>query len=1182
VTTRSMSPGDYERYLEGRLAASRSSRTRGRTVRGRSRLAGHLGTLLVAGALLLVTAGLAAGTTYIDLQSAGLSGSTTDGVNGAVGYGTFVQGGVGAGTGTFDPFLTISSNADTEQGVNSCTDNPNGTGCKNLTLDTFYGGSRTHAIQLAGIPVTTYLGVKYREFSLDANDQGSDDYMSIDALKIFMDTQSDLHAYSPITASFGNDSAPPPVKIYDMGADTRVLMRSQSLTPGSGVSDITLLVRDTVFPANCYYGSATCNEWLYFYTHMGGVGSYGGHNYNVTAGFEEWRVRLAPVVNVSKTVVTSYTNTYGWTLDKSVTPTSAAIFNGDTQDAQWTVSWTRTGPIQSAINVHGVITVTNPTGGSVISKSVPATVNSISDVLTTGGPVTVTGCTSGGKSITFPYTLAAQASITCNYSKNLSTTDPDTNTASAVIVDANAAGGTTTYDTGPIAIDFGSATVTELNATAHLTDLQGPLDQTVSGSGSTSYTNTYNTCGTKSNTATLTPSDAGLPLTKDASMTITCYGLTVTKTANPSWLRTFNWTIEKTVDPASSEIFENDRQNIAYSITATKHVASDAYGLTGTITIVNNNPSKAAHITDLTDVADSVNGVIDGSCATPFDIPAGGSVDCDYTVTGLPDADGTNTATATNDNRHWDKTGASLGSIGSTDYSGHHDYLLNAPSGTSGDSASVDDVETVAPGLNVTCSGDCTWPQVISSTTTFNYTDTASSDTAGSYNIDNTASVTFTGGSDSDSKTSTVVVRDLTVTKTAVPTWVRTFDWTVDKSVDPTSIEIDPGTSGVLHYTITATRTIVSDVYGVTGAITIQNNNTTKDAIVTALSDVADGVNPTITDCSFPLTVSAGSSEVCHYTVAVPDADGTNTATATNQNRHWETDGSSLGNIGTTDYQGSKTYHLDDPTSLIDESATVSDPGITCPSGFTCTPDYTSSGNPPWTFNDSGNLMFDVTVAAGAGVPCDTYFPVPNVVTLVEVDSSQSHEADATSMVWTGPCPGQGCTPGFWQGGVGITLWNTIPDPQWTAAGGAGDPPFIETTLFNNFFTSYPGLDGKTMLDIVGTGGGSNWYEKAARDVVAGYLNSSFGLAYPYTTTQISTMWTNAVNTGDDSGFMQIHTDLGAANMLGCQIGSPAPVAATADSTPLLLGSAGLLAVIFLTGVFLGVDGTALRRRRSQ
>jgi len=129
----------------------------------------------------------------------------------------------------------------------------------------------------------------------------------------------------------------------------------------------------------------------------------------------------------------------------------------------------------------------------------------------------------------------------------------------------------------------------------------------------------------------------------------------------------------------------------------------------------------------------------------------------------------------------------------------------------------------------------------------------------------------------------------------------------------------------------------------------------------------------------------------------------------------------------------------------------------------------------------------------------------------------------------------QGCTPGFWQGGNdfgtagGKWLWNEVNDPQWTASGGAGTNPYIWTTLFNDFFGSDG--SGNTMWYYVNPdlwGGGNNDdFHKAARMLTAAYLNSSWGMNYPYSTGELEGMWADAVSSGD---FATLHSLLGTAN----------------------------------------------------
>jgi uncharacterized repeat protein (TIGR01451 family) len=151
--------------------------------------------------------------------------------------------------------------------------------------------------------------------------------------------------------------------------------------------------------------------------------------------------------------------------------------------------------------------------------------------------------------------------------------------------------------------------------------------------------------------------------------------------------------------------------------------------------------------------------------------------------------------------------------------------------------------------------------------------------------------------------------------------------------------------------------------------------------------------------------------------------------------------------------------------------------------------------------------------------------------------ASSTASASASATVTGHPCGG-GCTPGFWQGGLGITLWNDpIPDPDWAAHGGDGTNPFVTTDQFTSFFLASGSswVDSHTMIQIVGSGGGSTWARKAARDLIAAYLNASFGIGYPYDTTTILADWADAVAAGN-TGFQAFHEKYGTANQLGCTI----------------------------------------------
>jgi hypothetical protein len=148
--------------------------------------------------------------------------------------------------------------------------------------------------------------------------------------------------------------------------------------------------------------------------------------------------------------------------------------------------------------------------------------------------------------------------------------------------------------------------------------------------------------------------------------------------------------------------------------------------------------------------------------------------------------------------------------------------------------------------------------------------------------------------------------------------------------------------------------------------------------------------------------------------------------------------------------------------------------------------------------------------------------------------------------------PTQGCTPGFWQGGPdkpdpqsgGARLWDELgffstglSDPDWDNSGGVPPSPYNHDDTFDAVFGDPAGVvpDDLTLFALVDTGGGEQAWRKLARDVVAAYLNASWGMAYAYTPQEIADIWTQASN---DGTFLYWHTRLDAANNAigGCPI----------------------------------------------
>ena len=209
-----------------------------------------------------------------------------------------------------------------------------------------------------------------------------------------------------------------------------------------------------------------------------------------------------PALVISKTASASYTRTFEWDIDKSVTPDEWDLFTGGSGTSEYTVDVTRTGFTDSGWAASGTITITNP-------MNVPATIELVADeVSDVGGDIPMdVDCP-----VTLPHVLAPGATLVCTYSGSL----PDgTDRINAAIIKAEGVPGGVA--TAPV--DFGDPT-TVVNGTVNVNDTNG-MSWQFSNSGSQTYTRTFD-CdedkGTHSNTATIVQTGQS----DSASVSVTC------------------------------------------------------------------------------------------------------------------------------------------------------------------------------------------------------------------------------------------------------------------------------------------------------------------------------------------------------------------------------------------------------------------------------------------------------------------------------------------------------------------------------------------------------------------------------------------------------------------------------------------------------------------------------------
>ena len=179
-----------------------------------------------------------------------------------------------AGTGVFEPFLTIQANGD-EQGYNSSSGN----------FDTKREPVWNHEIRFSDMQQTTINGTAYFGFAIDVNEPngGGKTDISLTALRIWT---SPTLQNSTSTDSNGNFNGSLGTLRYDLGNNS-VLYDDQH--KGSGESDINVYI-----PVSAFAGT-NGNDYVYMYQRWGNADAMS------EGGFEETRLiaGITPIPELS-------------------------------------------------------------------------------------------------------------------------------------------------------------------------------------------------------------------------------------------------------------------------------------------------------------------------------------------------------------------------------------------------------------------------------------------------------------------------------------------------------------------------------------------------------------------------------------------------------------------------------------------------------------------------------------------------------------------------------------------------------------------------------------------------------------------------------------------------------------------------------------------------------------------
>ena len=341
------------------------------------------------------------------------------------------------------------------------------------------------------------------------------------------------------------------------------------------------------------------------------------------------------------------------------------------------------------------------------------------------------------------------------------------------------------------------------------------------------------------------------------------------------------------------------------------------------------------------------------------------------------------------------------------------------------------------------------------------------------------------GSAQADSQAGTT----LSATKTATGFWeyVREYDWSLTKAVSPAEVEVRPGASASLEYTLTATRTLVAEreQVGVRGEICVTNGGdraTEGLAIVdvvqykTGSGSFTDYVTTTV-DVSIHPVLAPGESFCYPYQVLFQPVAGAiyrNEARVTITNHSgWLPGGQNCPGPDPCPFGPSPRADFSLPEEFtlveVDPQATLTD-AISCPDGFTCT----VSDPGPWTLNDSATLSFTATLSNTSAL-CGIGEQITNTARLTEADSGTERLASAVAEISTGPCA-TGCTRtyGYWKT---HTRYGPAPrDPTWDQIGENGeDTPFYQS--------------GQTYYQVLWTPARGNAYYILAYQFIAARLN---------------------------------------------------------------------------------------------
>lgn len=293
----------------------------------------------------------------------------------------------------------------------------------------------------------------------------------------------------------------------------------------------------------------------------------------------------------------------------------------------------------------------------------------------------------------------------------------------------------------------------------------------------------------------------------------------------------------------------------------------------------------------------------------------------------------------------------------------------------------------------------------------------------------------------------------LKVTKDAHTSFIRTWDWIINKTVDWPTLTLSAGQIQAVNYSVEVSATPQDSNWAVSGTISIHNPNEVG-ATIENISDLISADIVATVECpvSLPYVLAAGGDLNCFYSGDLPDSSArTNTATVA-------TSGDVPGGSGSADVIFNNT-----PTSEVNECVNVSDT-YSGSLGEVC------ANSAPHAFNYSRDI---------GPYSIEGIYYVDNTASYVSNDN-QATGSSTASVVVTVPSSGCTLTQGYWK-----THSINGPAPYDDAWGGHE----------NDYFASYPSYTKYQILWNPPKNGNA-WYLLAHQDIAA-WLNTLNGASMP-------------------------------------------------------------------------------------